>query len=42
VLLSDDQPYRYRFELVGAHHYLRRDEPWGTQTPETRLALVGV
>jgi G3E family GTPase len=42
VLLSDDQPYRYRFELVGSHHYLRRDEPWGAQTPETRLALVGV
>ena len=42
VLLSDDQPYRYRFELVGSHHYLRRDEPWGSQVPETRLALVGV
>ena len=42
VLLSDDQPYRYRFELVGSHHYLRRDEPWGTQTPETRIALAGI
>ncbi len=42
VLLSDDQPYRYRFELVGSHHSLRRDEPWGAQAPETRLALVGV
>jgi G3E family GTPase len=42
VLLSDDHPYRYRFELVGSHHYLRRDEPWRDRVPETRLALVGV
>jgi len=42
VHLSDDHPYRYRFDLVGAHHTLRREEPWGSQAPETRLALVGV
>jgi G3E family GTPase len=42
VHLSDDHPYRYRFDLVGAHHTLRREDPWGSQTPETRLALVGV
>jgi len=42
ILFAGDRPYRYRFELVGRHHHLQRDDPWGDHMPETRLALVGV
>jgi len=42
ILFAGDPPYRYRFELVGPHHHLQRDDPWGEHAPETRLALVGV
>ena len=42
VHLIDDPPHRYVFQLVGRRWSLTQDRAWSSDTPRTRLVLIGL